>query len=132
MCSPDYRHRSRTTAGSGSRSARCGPRTACSWACSTTTRPGRKRCTAAGGGFDGVLLVPAFLEAGRLTAADIHWARVGPELVPVGETEFARDPAFGYTASDLRDFVTEKSGGAIGRGDVATISLADIRLGGPS
>jgi len=90
------------------------------------------RREAAGGGFDGVLLVPAFLEAGRLTAADIHWARVGPELVPVGETEFARDPAFGYTASDLRDFVTEKSGGAIGRGDVATISLADIRLGGPS
>jgi hypothetical protein len=27
-----------------------------------------------GSGFDGVLLVPAFLEAGRLTAADIHWA----------------------------------------------------------
>ena len=90
------------------------------------------RREAAGGGFDGVLLAPAFLEAGRLTAADIHWARVGPGLVPVGETEFARDPAFGYTASDLRDFVTEKSGGAIGRDDVAAISLADIRLGGPS
>ncbi len=53
-----------------------------------------------GSGYDGVLLVPAFLEAGRLTAADIHWARTGPGLaglVPVGETEFARDPAFGYT-----------------------------------
>jgi uncharacterized protein YgbK (DUF1537 family) len=90
------------------------------------------RTEAAGSGFDGVLLVPAFLEAGRLTAADIHWARIGPALVPVGETEFARDPAFGYTASDLRDFVTEKSGGAIGRGDVAGLSLADIRLGGAS
>ncbi len=89
------------------------------------------RREAFGSGFDGVLLVPAFLEAGRLTAADIHWARVGPRLVPVGETEFARDPVFGYTASDLRDFVTEKSGGVIGRGDVARISLADIRLGGP-
>ena len=85
-----------------------------------------------GSGFDGVLLVPAFLEAGRLTAADIHWARVGPGLVAVGETEFARDPTFGYTASDLRDFVTEKSGGAIQPDDVASISLADIRLGGPS
>lgn len=85
-----------------------------------------------GSGFDGVLLVPAFLEAGRLTAADIHWARIGPGLVAVGETEFARDPTFGYTASDLRDFVTEKSGGAIGRNDVRGISLADIRLGGPS
>ncbi len=85
-----------------------------------------------GSGFDGVLLVPAFLEAGRLTAADIHWARIGPDLVAVGETEFARDPTFGYTASDLRDFVTEKSGGAIERDDVRSISLADIRLGGPS
>ena len=85
-----------------------------------------------GSGFDGVLLVPAFLEAGRLSAADIHWARIGPDLVPVGETEFARDPAFGYTASDLRDFVTQKSGGAIDRGDVCSVSIADIRLGGPS
>ena len=83
-----------------------------------------------GSGYDGVLLVPAFLEAGRLTAADIHWARIGPGLVPVGETEFARDPAFGYTASDLRDFVAQKSGGTIGRADVASIGLADIRLGG--
>ena len=86
----------------------------------------------AGGGYDGVLLVPAFLEAGRLTAADIHWARTGPGLVPVGETEFARDPAFGYTVSDLRDFVADRSGGTIGRDDVASIGLTDIRLGGPS
>jgi uncharacterized protein YgbK (DUF1537 family) len=85
-----------------------------------------------GDGFDGVLLAPAFLEAGRVTAADIHWARIGPDLVPVGETEFARDPAFGYTASDLRDFVVEKGRGAIGRDDIASISLADIRLGGSS
>ncbi len=84
-----------------------------------------------GSGFDGVLLVPAFLEAGRLTAADIHWARTGAGLAAVGETEFARDPTFGYTASNLRDFIAEKSGGAIGRDDVASISLADIRLGGP-
>jgi uncharacterized protein YgbK (DUF1537 family) len=84
-----------------------------------------------GRGYDGVLLVPAFLEAGRLTAADIHWARTGDGLVPVGETEFARDPAFGYTASDLREFVAHKSGGRVDPADVASISLADIRLGGP-
>jgi uncharacterized protein YgbK (DUF1537 family) len=85
-----------------------------------------------GRGFDGVLLIPAFLEAGRLTAGDIHWARTGAGLAPVGETEFARDAAFGYTASDLRDFVAEKSGGAIAPADVRSISLPDIRLGGPS
>ena len=87
---------------------------------------------ALGRGFDGVLLVPAFLEAGRLTAGDIHWARVDGELIPVGQTEFAKDAAFGYSASDLKDFISEKSGGRIGRGEVASISLADIRLGGPA
>jgi uncharacterized protein YgbK (DUF1537 family) len=85
-----------------------------------------------GSGFDAVLLIPAFLEAGRLTAADIHWARTGGGLVPVGETEFARDSAFGYAASDLRDFIAEKARGAIARDDVASISLADIRAGGPA
>ena len=85
-----------------------------------------------GRGYDGVLLAPAFLEAGRVTAADIQWARIGPDRIPVGETEFARDPTFGYTASDLRDFVAEKSNGTIKRDDVRSISLADIRLGGPS
>jgi len=90
------------------------------------------RREALGSGYDGVLLVPAFLEAGRLTAADIHWARIGPGMVPVGETEFARDPAFGYAASDLRDFIAEKGGGAIDRGEVRSVSLAEIRLGGPS
>jgi uncharacterized protein YgbK (DUF1537 family) len=87
---------------------------------------------AAGGrGYDGILLAPAFLEAGRLTAGDIHWARLATGLVPVGETEFAQDKTFGYTSSDLRDFVAEKSGGEVSRGDVLSLSLADIRAGGP-
>src|SRR6201992_3803378 len=84
-----------------------------------------------GRGFDGVLLAPAFLEAGRLTAGDIHWARVSGSLVPVGETEFAGDATFGYSASNLRDFIIEKSGGALGPGQVLSLSLTDIRAGGP-
>jgi uncharacterized protein YgbK (DUF1537 family) len=85
-----------------------------------------------GSAFDAVLLIPAFLEAGRVTAADVHWARTAAGLVPVGETEFARDSAFGYTASDLTEFLAEKSGGAIRPQDVASISLGDIRTGGPA
>jgi uncharacterized protein YgbK (DUF1537 family) len=84
-----------------------------------------------GRGFDGVLLAPAFLEAGRLTAGDIHWARVSGSLVPVGETEFAGDATFGYSASNLRDFIIEKSGGALSPGQVLSLSLTDIRAGGP-
>ena len=84
-----------------------------------------------GRGYDGVLLVPAYLEAGRFTAGDVHWASVGGQVLPVGETEFAADPTFGYTASDLREFIAEKSVGAITAADVHSISLLDIRAGGP-
>ena len=84
-----------------------------------------------GRGFDGVLLIPAFLEAGRFTAGDVHWARVGGEPTPVGDTEFARDATFGFTASDLREFVAEKSGGTITPDQVHSLTLDDIRRGGP-
>jgi uncharacterized protein YgbK (DUF1537 family) len=84
-----------------------------------------------GRGYDGVLLAPAYFEAGRFTAADIHWARIGDQLVPVGETEFARDATFGYQSSNLKEFVAEKSGGAVTPDQVRSITLDDIRLGGP-
>jgi len=67
-----------------------------------------------------------------VTADDIHWARTAVGLVPVGDTEFANDSAFAYSASDLRVFVAEKSGGTIRPEEVRSISLADIRLGGPA
>ena len=82
-------------------------------------------------GYDGVLLVPSYFEAGRFTASDIHWTRTGDDIVAVGDTEFARDLTFGYSSSDLRLFVEEKSGGAIPAKDVHSISLDDIRRGGP-
>jgi uncharacterized protein YgbK (DUF1537 family) len=84
-----------------------------------------------GTGFDGVLLVPAYFEAGRFTAGDIHWATVSGELVPVGASEFARDATFGYTSSNLREFVAEKSNGTIVVDQIHSITLTDIREGGP-
>ena len=84
-----------------------------------------------GAGPDGVLFVPAFIEAGRLTVGDVHWARGDHGMVPVGETEFARDAVFGYSASNLREFLAAKSG-AISADAVASISLEDIRSGGVS
>jgi uncharacterized protein YgbK (DUF1537 family) len=85
----------------------------------------------AGEGYDAVLFVPAFLEAGRVTAHDVHLARVGSTFVPVGETEFARDASFGYRSSNLKEFLVEKSGGALSTTDVHSVSLEDIRQGGP-
>src|SRR3954453_23577523 len=84
-----------------------------------------------GRGYDGVLLIPAYLEAGRFTVGDVHWARVGGEPQPVGDTEFARDATFGFSASNLRDFVAEKSGGRIRPEQVHSLTLDDIRGGGP-
>jgi uncharacterized protein YgbK (DUF1537 family) len=84
-----------------------------------------------GHGYDGVLLIPAYLEAGRFTAGDVHWARVDGEPQPVGETEFARDATFGFSASNLREFVAEKSRGAIRPDQVHSLTLDDIRRGGP-
>lgn len=81
--------------------------------------------------FDGWLLVPAFLEGGRYTIDDIHYVAEGEVLVPAGQTEFARDAALGYRASNLRQWVAEKTEGRVRANEVASISIADLRQGGP-
>jgi len=81
---------------------------------------------------DGVVIVPAYLEAGRLTVDSVHWMQVPGGFIPVGHSEFARDPAFGYTSSDLRGYVAEKTGGRWAADQVARVTLADIRAGGPA
>ena len=86
---------------------------------------------ARGRSHDAVLFLPAYLEAGRVTAGDIHWARVDGRYVPVGQTEFARDVTFGYADSNLREFVMSAARGAIGSERIRSISLGDIRIGGP-
>lgn len=91
----------------------------------------RARREVLGRGYDGVLLVPSYFEAGRFTADDVHWAMVDGQAVKVGDTEFAKDATFGYGASNLRDFVEEKSAGSITAGQVLSVSLDDIRSGGP-
>jgi uncharacterized protein YgbK (DUF1537 family) len=79
---------------------------------------------------DAIVLCPAMLEAGRFTEGDIHYARVGGEAVEVARTDFARDATFGFTSSDLREFLEERSGGAVRASEVLSLSLADIREGG--
>jgi uncharacterized protein YgbK (DUF1537 family) len=80
---------------------------------------------------DAVLLVPAFFDAGRYTIDNVHWVDTGGTLVPAHETEFARDPDFGYTHGSLPEWVEEKTGGRRKAADVACISLDDVRRGGP-
>ena len=51
---------------------------------------------------------PAFIEAGRVTIDGTHYMRDGGRLVPVSETEFARDNVFAYHTSVLSDYIREK------------------------
>src|SRR5487761_1215142 len=44
------------------------------------------------------VLIPALIEAGRITANRTHWVEHDDIFVPVGQTEYARDPSFGYSA----------------------------------
>lgn len=81
---------------------------------------------------DGWLIAPFFLEGGRYTINDVHYVADGDHLIPAAETQFARDPTFGYQQSNLRSWVEEKTGGRVSARAVASLPLEAIRLGGPS
>lgn len=78
---------------------------------------------------DGVLLVPAFPDAGRVTIDSEHYYVVDGEAIPSAQTEFAKDATFGYHSSNLRDYVAEKSEGRIPADTVVALTLAQIRRG---
>ena len=79
-----------------------------------------------GSQIDGEVMCPFFKEGGRYTIDDVHYVKYGDELVPAAETEFAKDKTFGYTKSDIKEYVEEKTGGAYKAADVVSISLEDI------
>ena len=81
------------------------------------------------GPFDAHFLVPAFLEAGRITRDSVHYVVQNGRETPAHETEFAQDPVFGYRHSYLPDYVEEKTGGGITADRVHRFALADIRAG---
>ncbi|TLM88000.1 four-carbon acid sugar kinase family protein [Pseudarthrobacter sp. NamE5] len=82
---------------------------------------------------DGVVLVPAFPDAGRVTIGGVHYMRGTGEaagmLTPVSETEFAKDATFGFTTSVMADYVAEKSHGRIAADSVIVLDLNIIRAG---
>ncbi|KAA9162569.1 hypothetical protein FPZ12_010925 [Amycolatopsis acidicola] len=78
---------------------------------------------------DAIVLNPAYTDAGRVTIGGTHWVRTGEDLVPVADTEFAKDATFGFTSSRLADWVEEKSGGRIPASEVAELTVDDLRAG---
>lgn len=76
---------------------------------------------------DGEILCPFFKEGGRFTLNNIHYVKLEDTLYPAGETEFAKDTTFGYTSSNLCNYIEEKTGGKILAKDVLVISLEELR-----
>lgn len=83
------------------------------------------------GATDAWLLCPFFLQGGRYTIDDAHYVAEDDKLVPAGQTEFAKDAAFGYKSSNLREWVEEMTAGRVRATDVASVSIDTIRKGGP-
>ncbi|WLQ08349.1 four-carbon acid sugar kinase family protein [Arthrobacter oryzae] len=81
---------------------------------------------------DGVVIVPAFPDAGRVTIGGVHYMRGDAgTLIPVAETEFAKDATFGYANSEMAKYVEEKSQGRFAADSVIVLDLNIIRAAGP-
>lgn len=89
----------------------------------------RNTLEAHGHRIDGEILIPFFKEGGRFTIGNVHCVRDGDRLIPAGETEFARDKTFGYTSSNLADYIAEKTRGAFPADGVTCIGLDELRGG---
>ena len=83
------------------------------------------------GPFDGIIIAPFFAEGGRITFNDNHYLKHEMRFIPVSETEYAKDPVFGFTSSNLPEWLESKSDGYWKKEDVISISIHDIRSGGP-
>lgn len=79
--------------------------------------------------YDGEIICPFFKEGGRYTAGNIHYVKIQDVVVPAAQTEFASDKTFGYSHSDLAEWVEEKTGSAFRKETVKAITLDDLRGG---
>jgi uncharacterized protein YgbK (DUF1537 family) len=82
---------------------------------------------------DGHLIVPAYPEGGRIVFDGCHFVydHSSRSYVPVTETDFSKDPTFGFSHYRLSEWVEEKSKGAWKASQVLSISLKMLREGGP-
>ncbi len=81
---------------------------------------------------DGEIICPFFKEGGRYTLNDVHYVLEQDQLVPAADTEFAQDATFGYSHSNLKHWIEEKTKGAYLASKCMSISLEMLRQGGAS
>lgn len=72
-------------------------------------------------------IIPAFFEGGRITFQDVHYVREKEQMIPAAQTPYAKDPVFGYTSSNLKHYVEEKTQGAVKASDVLSLSIEELR-----
>lgn len=77
------------------------------------------------------VLVPAFFEGGRYTLNDIHYVDNNGEWMPAAETPFAKDSSFGFTSSNLKNWIVEKSDGEVKLENIGSFPLEKLEAGGP-
>ena len=78
------------------------------------------------GPFDATFHIPAFLEGGRTTRNGVHLLNGEP----VHTTAFAKDRIFGFSTSDLANWLEEKSGGLIRSAEVQRIDVRKLDAAG--
>ena len=77
------------------------------------------------------IICPFFLQGGRYTIKDVHYVEEAGRLVPAAETPFAGDASFGFSNSNMCQWVEEKTNGRVNAAHVHTLSIPDIRQNGP-
>lgn len=72
-------------------------------------------------------IIPAFFEGGRITFRDVHYVREKDQMVPAAQTPYAQDTVFGYSYSNLKKYVEEKTEGKLKAEEVSSISIEELR-----
>ena len=71
------------------------------------------------------LVVPAYPAAGRVTIGGVHYLETAGQRVNVADTEFARDPVFGFHSRTMSDWARE-----VGlAGEVTMVGLDQLHAG---
>ena len=78
------------------------------------------------------VFLPYFGDGGRYTLNDTQYLLQDGALLPVAESEFARDPRYAYRHSRLPDWIEAHTAGALPASEVLSIGLSDLRLQGPA
>ena len=73
------------------------------------------------------ILIPAFFEGGRFTIGDIHYVKQNGSMIPSAQTAYAKDKVFGYRHSDLKEWVEEKTQGAVPATEIISFSIDELR-----